>query len=271
MTTNTYSLNATLIERDDLTDELAIIRVRPDTGGVPTFEPGQYITIGLPDDNLGPAPAASHRASAQQRLIRRAYSIASSSNQRDWLEFYVVLVRDGRLTPHLWEVPVGGRVWVDQKAKGRFTLQDIPTNKDLVMVCTGTGIAPYMSMLRTYRGQDRWRRFVVIHGVRLAQDLGYRQELEQAAAQDPAVIYIPTATREPEGSDWQGMRGRVQAVLEEQTYRRLTGDPFTPERCHVFLCGNPTMIVSVQPLLETKGFVTQTARTPGNLHFERYW
>ncbi len=266
MTTDTDPLNATLIDRDDLSDELTMMRVRPDSGCVPAFEPGQYITIGLPADNRSAASQSNHLP-----LIKRAYSIASSPNQHAWLEFYVVLVRDGRLTPYLWQVPIGGRLWVDQKAKGRFTLQHIATDKDLVMVSTGTGIAPYMSMLRTYRGQNRWRRFIVIHGVRLVQDLGYRQKLEQIATQDPTVLYIPTVTREPDDSSWQGMRGRVQVILEDRTYERVTGDSMSPKKCHVFLCGNPEMITNVQTLLEAKGFVTPTPQTPGNLHFERYW
>jgi ferredoxin--NADP+ reductase len=264
-------LNATLIDRDDLTDELAIIRVRPDSGVIPPFEPGQYITIGLPQDDRGTTLTTSASPTTRPRMIRRAYSVASSADQSDWLEFIVVLVREGRLTPHLWEVPVGGRLWINQKAKGQFTLQGIPTDKNLVMVSTGTGIAPYMSMLRTYQGQNRWRKFVVIHGVRLMQDLGYRQELEQSSAQDPTVLYIPTVTREPEDSNWQGLRGRVQIALEDQAFRRLTGAPLMPENCHVFLCGNPAMVTGVQALLETKGFVTQTAQTLGNLHLERYW
>lgn len=260
---NTDLLNATLVDRHDLSQELAVIRVRLDRGSTLSFEPGQYTTIGLPQ----PLGASVKRP----KLLQRAYSIASSPDQHDHLEFYVVLVPNGQLTPRLWNVDVGGRLWIGQKAKGHFTLERVPRNKDLVMIGTGTGLAPYMSMLRAYRGQDRWRRFVVIHGVRLAQDCGYRHELEQAAAQDPTVVYIPTVTREPEDSSWRGMRGRVQTVLEEATYQRLVGAPLVCDRCHVFLCGHGDMIHTVQTMLEAKGFSVATSRTPGNLHVERYW
>jgi ferredoxin--NADP+ reductase len=81
--------------------------------------------------------------------------------------------------------------------QGEFAIDLAPPDKDLVMVSTGTGIAPFVSMLRTYRGQDRWRRLVPINGVRRAADLGYRSELEAAARQDPGVIYVPLVTREP--------------------------------------------------------------------------
>ncbi len=265
MTTDPH--NATLTHREDLTNELAIIRIQPDQGPVPEFEPGQFITIGL----LKPPAAAPGPAPTRVRLTRRAYSIASSPAVRGYVELYVVLVEKGQLTPRLWNIPVGGQLWMDNKAKGEFTLKGIPTGKDLIMISTGTGLAPYLSMLRTYRGQGRWQRLVIIHGVRLAEDLGYRAELEQISHEDPSIFYIPTVTREPADSSWQGMRGRVGVVLEDQTYQRLVGSALDPAHCHVFLCGNPDMIQSVQAQLEAKGFTTQTRDQPGQIHFERYW
>lgn len=139
------------------------------------------------------------------------------------------------------------------------------------MVSTGTGIGPYMSILRTYRGQGRWRRFVMINGVRREPDLGYRDELHAIAREDPTVLYIPIVSREPCPGDWPGRCGHVQDVLEQETYRRLVGAPLDPEQCHVFLCGNPDMIQSVRPLLERRGFRTHSKRSPGNIHLERYW
>jgi len=262
--------NTTLIHRQDVTDDLCIIRLRPDSGQVPDYEPGQSITIGLPRPPAPDSPVA-RPASGRPRLIRRAYSIASSPVTRDYIELYVALVGDGKLTPRLWDLHPGDRLWMDNQTKGEFTLSGISPDKDLVMVSTGTGLAPYMSMLRTYRGQSRWNRFVVIHGVRLAQDLGYRQELEQIIAEDPTVFYIPTVTREPDSSPWQGLRGRVQAALEATIYQRWVGAELDAATCHVFLCGNPDMISSVQATLESRGFVTQTRQQPGNIHFERYW
>lgn len=259
-------LNATLINRQDVTDNLCIIRIRPDQGLAPEFEPGQFITIGLPKPPVANAPASN-----RPRLTRRAYSIASPATVRDYVELYVVLVEDGRLTPRLWDIPVGGRLWMDHQAKGAFTLTGISADQDLVMVATGTGLAPYMSMLHTYRGQSRWRRFIIIHGVRLVEDLGYREELERISAEDPTVFYIPTVTREPQSSPWQGLRGRVYAALEDQNYQQLVGARLTPQDCQVFLCGHPDMIQTVQEQLGAKGFVTQTPTQPGNIHFERYW
>ncbi len=264
--------NATLVARDDLTDILSIVRVRPDTGPVPPFVPGQFVRLGVPR-----APNPAHvgirppSRPGRIRLTRRAYSIASSPTVTEWMEFFVVRVEAGELTPRLWEIAPGGRLWMDDAAKGEFHIELAPPSKDLVMVCTGTGIAPFMSMLRTYRGQNRWRRFVLINGVRYAADFGYMAEMETLAREDPTVRYIPLVTREPEDGAWTGLRGRVQTALEPATYERLVGAPLDPAECHVFLCGNPEMIDSVQQVLETRGFVTDSRGSRGNIHFERYW
>ncbi len=272
VTAEVTELNATLIERRDINEYLSVVKIESDRGAVPEFEAGQYISLGLPMTMAGPAgdgPEPAHKA--KSGLIRRAYSIASSPNVRHHIEVFVVLVHQGELTERLWTLDEGDRLWMHDRVKGLFTLDAAPPDKDLVMVSTGTGIAPFMSMLRTYRGQNRWRRFVLINGVRLAQDLGYADELEALCRTDPTVVYLPMVTREPEESDWRGLRGRVQGVLEPSRYAELVGAPLDPAQCHVFLCGNPAMIDGVEPMLHGLGFKTHSPREPGNLHFERYW
>ncbi len=253
--------NATIISRVDTGPDLMIIRVRPDVGEVPEFLPGQYAELAFPSDD----------GTASQRLVRRAYSIASAADVRDHFEFYVVHVPDGVVTPKLWTTREGGRLWLGSKVKGKFTLDGIPPKKDLVMVATGTGIAPYVSMIRSYRGVGRWRKVIVIHGARLAHDLGYRAELEELSGKDDSIVYIPTLTREPEGSSWRGFRGRVLEVLAPEVFLKLVGEPLDPAQCEVFLCGNPQMIDDAEELLKSRGFREHHKKNPGNLHFERYW
>jgi ferredoxin--NADP+ reductase len=160
---------------------------------------------------------------------------------------------------------------MDTAAKGEFSLDAAPPDKDLVMVSTGTGIAPFVSMLRSYGGQHRWRRFVLINGTRHARDLGYRGEMEAITRADPTVVYIPLVTRDPQDGSWSGLRGRVQTALEPDTYQRLVGTPLDPAQCHIFLCGNPDMIDNVERVLADRGFVADSHQGRGNLHFERYW
>jgi ferredoxin--NADP+ reductase len=266
--------NATITQWTDLHEELAVFRVEPDGGSIPDFVPGQFATLGLPrqaqpihpEDNY---PEGDIRWS---KLWRRAYSIASSPLEKRFLEFYVVLVKEGKLTPKLWHSKVGTRLWLDPHIKGEFTLHDIPTGRDLLMISTGTGLAPYLSMLKTYRNTGRWNRYIIMHGVRVAKDLGYRDELMQIAAQDPSVVYVPSCTREPDGSDWAGQRGRVTTVLSDPAaYQKCTGTALDPATTSVFLCGNPDMLNQCEAILHDRGFVTATKKSPGNIHVERYW
>jgi ferredoxin--NADP+ reductase len=259
--------NAVLVAREDLTRTISIVRVAPDTGRVPDFTPGQFVRLGVPKLS---EPDRSTR-SGRIRLSRRAYSIASSPLVTDSLEFFVVRIDEGELTPRLWEIEPGGRLWMDPVAKGEFRIDLAPPGKDLVMISTGTGIAPFMSMLRTYRGKGLWRRFILINGARYAADLGYVTELHEIVAADATVCYIPLVTRESEGGEWRGLRGRVQVALEHDTYCQHVGTPLDPAECHVFLCGNPQMIDEVAALLVTKGFEIDQRDKLGNIHFERYW
>ena len=264
--------NATLLARDDLTDILSIVRVGVDAGTVPTFTPGQFVRLGVPrGPMIGSVDAQPVSRPGRVRLYRRAYSIASSPAVTDWMEFFVVRVEDGKLTPRLWEIYPGGRLWMDDEAKGEFRIDVAPPGKDLVMISTGTGIAPFMSMLRTYAGRGPWRRFVMINGARYAADLAYVTELHRIVQSDPTVVYLPILTREPEGGAWTGLRGRVQTALEPATYERLVGVTLDPAECHVFLCGNPAMIDDVERELGARGFATDSREQRGNVHFERYW
>jgi len=263
------AVNATLESHQDLNERYAILRVRPDHRPIPAFTPGQFIQLGLqqpaqprPGEEAPPGPP-------RMRIAKRTYSIASSPDDRERYEFFLTLVSGGRLTPEIWKIEAGGRCWIDSKALGAFTLDGVPTTKDLVMVATGTGISPYVSMLRTFGGKKRWNRFVLIHGVRYEADLGYRAELEERAKSDASFRYVPLVSREPE--TWKGLKGRVQTVLEGARLREIAGMELDPASCHVYLCGNPDMVQSVRALLAPKGFDAGTPASPGNVHFEKYW
>ncbi len=265
--------NARVVYRHDLNETLSIVRVAADAGPVPAFTPGQFITLGLPKTlpaGLAETPGFARRP-GRVPMVKRAYSIASDAGQTAWLELFVVLIEAGKLTPQLWRQDFPNRVWMDSVCKGEFTLDHIPAGRDLLMISTGTGLAPFLSMLRTYRGQQRWRRFSLVHGVRHLSDLGYREELEQIAHEDPTVRYVPIVSRPAAHEAWPGLRGRIQILLEEDMYRQRADCDLDPEQTHVFLCGNPAMIEETERLLHTRGFVTHTPESAGNIHYERYW
>lgn len=249
--------NATVVRRRDASDRVAVLWVRPDAGRVQAFEPGQFVQIGWPRP---PAPDAP--PGGRLRWIKRSYSIASAPGEHDAYELCIALVDEGQLTTRLWPLQVGDRVWCDDAPKGQFTLGSVPHGAPIVALATGTGIAPYVSMLRHFRGSGRWSRFTIVHGARERGDLAYEDGLSAAEGADASVRYVPVLSREPEGSGWTGLRGRVQAALPQL---ELPGD------AHVLLCGNPAMIEDVRALLLPRGFQPAGPQQPGNLHYERYW
>ena len=264
--------NATLIARQDLTGDSAIFKIEADA---PLFEflSGQYTTIGLPADapRVEGADPDEDANGNPRKLIIRAYSIASSSKARDYVELYITLVNSGSLTPRLWMLQPGDRLWLGPKAKGLFTLEGVPADCDVVLLGTGTGLAPYISMIRAYHQCNIGRRFVVIHGARYVRDLGYRDELDALQRDCTTMVYLPTVSR-PEGeSDWQGHVGRVGSVVADSTLERALDGAFSPKTTHVFVSGNPEMVEDMERVFIERGFTLHSARSPGTLHIERYW
>lgn len=264
-------LNATLVARQPVGERLLVLRVRPDAGELAPFEPGQFVQLGLPMSAAETAASPIALRPGRVRLHRRSYSIASAPAERREIEFYVALVPGGRFTPLLWSLRVGERLWMDPAARGEFGLARVPREAELLLVATGTGLAPFVSMLRAAPASERWSRALVVHGVRHPGELGYRAELEARAARDPKVRYAPVVSRPEPAEAWNGLTGRVQAVLEPSRLRALAGFELDPARVHVLLCGNPEMLRDVGALLEPRGFRLDGAGGAGNLHVESYW
>lgn len=257
--TQPHPYNATIIAREDVNEGLCFLHIAPDEKPFPPFAPGQFVSVGR---NVVENGVAS--------LVKRSYSIGSPASERSYVELFVVHVDDGEFTSWLFAQREGARVWLSPKASGGFTLDGFTPGRDLVLVSTGTAIAPCVSMFRTFKDNPPWRRIVIMNGVRFARDLGYRAELEKAWRDDARFLYLPTVSREPEGA-WTGLRGRVDKLLEPARYASLVGSSLTPDDCHVYLCGNPEMIESLEATLTARGFRKHTRLHPGNLHLEKYW
>ena len=262
--------NATLLTRQEVGPGLHVLRVLPD-GGVLPFQPGQHVWLGLRGDaprieTSVPDDADEHPS----RLIKRAYSLASAPREAAF-ELFVNAVHGGTFTPRLLAVPDGGRCWCTPSAKGTFTLDGVQSEGHLVLLATGTGLAPYVSMLRHLdregRLEEGGRRIVLAHGVRLAADLGYRSELEALAGRSN-VVYVPTVTRD---SVFDGHRARISELWDRGVLAGALGRPLDPTRDHVFLCGNPEMVDEMAARARAAGFTLHSAAHPGGLHLERYW
>jgi ferredoxin-NADP reductase len=243
-----HAANATIVEREDVTPSIARLRVRPD-GGVPAFEPGQYLALGITVD---------------ERLLQRPYSTASPRGDQDEFEFLVRLVPNGELTPRLWELRTGARLRMG-RPKGLF-VPDPDDPRRPVYIATGTGIAPLLSMLETRLREvpdgPAHRRPIVIHGVARAAELAYRDRLEALAARG-RVVYVPAVSRpaDPANAGWNGATGRVHTLVASV----LAEHGVDRSQTVAFLCGNPAMVDAVDVALRTLGMPPEAVRS------EAYW
>ena len=266
-------LNAVIAQRVEVAPSLVVLRVAPDGWIVPDFKPGQYTVLGLPGSaKRSELSIPEEKPAAGDKLIKRAYSIASSSVAKEYMEFYVALVTSGALTPRLFALGAGDHLWLSSKTTGMFTLDQVPAGQHIVMIATGTGLAPYMSMLRTELVRGDTRRIAVIHGARYSWELGYRSELMTMAHLCPDFTYIPCISRPADDkAPWTGLTGHVQAVWGSQALERAWGFKPSPANTHIFLCGNPAMIEDMIIILKGQGYNDHKPRAPGNIHCERYW
>jgi ferredoxin--NADP+ reductase len=240
--------NASLVRRQDQTDALALFWVRFD--GEPTpFEPGQYMTIGVFVDG---------------RIVQRPYSVASSPRVAgsEGYEMYVREVQGGTFTPYLFGLPLGHRMRMIGP-KGRFLLQP-DDDRTHLFISSGTGNAPFVSMMRWMLEGGVPRRTVFLNGVSYVADLGYRDLLEgwERSGEYP-VTYVPTVSRpnEPANAGWPGRTGRVETIVEPV----LDELGLTHADTIAYLCGNPDMILAAEATLLGRGFPEEQVKK------ELYW
>lgn len=222
-----------------------------------SFVPGQFVNLGLDVDAGSGGPR-----------IKRSYSLASPPGAPT--EVYLSLVEGGALTPALFERGPGDRVWLDDRALGFFTLEHVPPAGRAWLLATGTGLGPFLSMLRSESIWQRFERIVLVQGVRYVAHLGYAEELQRIAAERGGqLIYLPLVTREapPPG----GLAGRLPTLIESGALEQRVGLTFAAPTDHVLMCGNPAMISEVQAVLGGRGLIKHRPRKPGHISFESYW
>jgi len=242
--------DATIVDKKIWTEGLFTISIT--ANDVNEFEPGQFLQLGVEDGDA---------------LINRPYSVASPTG--DVLEFFIVLVDDGQLTPRLWKLEVGDTLKVSQRAAGSFTLKKSPAAECLWLVSTGTGLAPYIAMLRTAEPWEKYQKIIVVHGVRFAADLGYTDELKEFEKKDPErFTLIQALTRE---STDGLLKGRIPALLESGELESVSGCQLRDDNSTVLLCGNPAMLDDMEEKLGTRGLKRHRKKSPGQIVLERYW
>jgi ferredoxin--NADP+ reductase len=296
--------NARVIRLIKPHNDLMILRVRPDHP-LAQHKPGQYTALGLgyweprfpgtAEESLQPADLS--------KLARRSYSISCSiledggdlldRSNADWLEFYIVLVRDSdkaqppALTPRLFLLKEGDRLFMGEKITGHFTLDPVQPDDTVIFLGTGTGEAPHNYMLWELLRRGHRGRIASACCVRYRKDLAYLSIHEELMRRYPHYSYLPLTTREAETKDHKVY---IQDLITSGELEERLGQPLDPKRTHVFLCGNPKMIglpeknrdtgeriyprpLGVIEILEKRGFQTDlpAQKIKGNVHYEEYW
>lgn len=232
LTPNPAFPKAQLVERVDITDDLMVIKLHSEADASFRFKPGQYCTLGL-----GP--------------IERAYSIVSAPHE-NLLEIFVELVPDGELTPLMWRLKTGESMSIRPRAKGLFTMDQSVHHH--FMLSTVTGVAPSVSMVRSYlHGRGAGHVFYVLLGASYYDELTYDVEFRRLAEEHPETLkFVPTVSRpdEKRNAGWKGCKGRVDAVAEEC----LAKFKLPKDDTMVYACGHPGMIEKMKEKLPNQGW-----------------
>lgn len=221
------------------------------------FKSGQFVMIGL---------------EVAGRPLMRAYSIVSA-HYDDHLEFYSIKVPDGPLTSRLQHLQSGDTVLVSRKPTGTLILDHLRPGKNLYLLATGTGLAPFMSVIRDPDAYEAFDRIVLVHGVRFVSELGYHRYIASTLPEDELLgsmvreklIYHPTVTREPFTN-----RGRLSDLIAHGNLFASIGMPsFDPDHDRIMICGSPAMLTDMAAFLECRGFTEGAGHQPGEYVIER--
>lgn len=222
------------------------------------FESGQFVMIGL---TLG------------GRAVLRAYSLAGASYE-DQLDYLSIVAPDGVLTPALARIAPGDRIIVGSKPTGTLLLADLLPGSRLYLLATGTGLAPFLSIIRDPLAYERFERIILVHGVRHADELAYRDHIQAELPAHPLLgaairrqlVYCPTVTR-----DAFPRQARIPALIESgRLAQEFALPPLDPATDRVMLCGSPEMVAGLRHLLDRRGFApSRGIGQPGDYVYER--
>ena len=244
-------LSAKVVENRQWTERLYSLRVTTD---FPSFKAGQFTRLALMIDG---------------ELVSRPFSLVNSPEEHP-LDFYFTHVQDGVLSSRLATLKPGDDVMVAPRASGLLTLDQLPSAKHLYLLATGTGVGPFLSILKTSEAWDQFERVILVHGVRFMNELTYQETIAGVELMHPdAFTYIPMVSRE---SCEYALSGRIYHALDDGRLEHRTGLKLTPQDSQIMLCGNPGMIQDTMNLLIDKhGMTKHSRREPGQISIEKYW
>ncbi|WP_236194119.1 ferredoxin--NADP reductase [Pseudomonas glycinae] len=247
----------TLLDVQPLTSSLFTLRTTRDAGF--RFRAGQFARLGVtkPDGST----------------VWRAYSMVSSPFD-EFLEFFSIVVPGGEFTSELSRLQAGDSLLVERQAFGYLTLDRFVDGRDLWLLSTGTGVAPFLSILQDFEVWEKFERIILVYSVREGRELAYQQLITELTQRDYLADYahkfrfIPVVTREPYAG---ALHGRITTLIENGELEKLAGVELTPAYSRVMLCGNPQMIDDTRALLKQRGMALSLTRRPGQVAVENYW
>ena len=240
-------LEGTVIENRHWTDALFSLRVRAPRL---SFQAGQFVRIAL---------------DIEGERVARPFSFVNPPAD-PLLEFYGIVVPEGPLSPRLEKLSAGDRLYVASNPAGFLVLSEVPDAGTLWLISTGTGIAPYLSILRTETPWQRFSDVVLVHAVRYAQELVYQDLLKKM--QRPGFKYVAFVSRE---SHPGSLAGRVPAAIRDGRLEAAAGAALDAAGSHVMLCGNPQMLKDATAALAERGMRKHRRRNPGHITVESFW
>lgn len=231
------------------------------------FTAGQFVRLGLNPNGL------QHLASQNlaDETIFRAYSVVSSPYD-EFLEFFSVVIPDGGFTSKLKYLQIGDTLKLNPTPFGYLTLTryQLPLPKDLWLLATGTGVAPFLSILKTLEVWEQYQHIILVYSARTLKELAYLDEIAQLkqifGEMGATFTFVPIVTREK----FDGLGERLPKLIENGELEKFVGKNFDINHSHVMLCGNPQMVEDTKDALKNKG-LTMNRRGEGNVAVENYW
>ena len=216
------------------------------------FEAGQFVRVGVADGD---------------EVLARPYSLVNTPEE-PCLEVYFNIVEEGPLSPRLFALEAGDKVLVSDNPSGFLTVSELPECRHLWMIATGTGIGPFLSILKSEAVWRRFEKVVLCYSVSLAVELAYQDLIQQVLARHPEqFVYVPIVTREAHAG---ALGVRITTLMRDGTLEKHTGLAINAENSHVMMCGSSEMITDVSAELASRDMQKHRRRAPGHYTTEKY-